>query len=485
MSYDPTLDQLWVGNNGQDLWEQVYLIKRGANYGWSAYEGGHPFYLDRMGPDPLSLPAADHPHSEARSLTGGVVYHGDALPELRGSYVYGDWSTGKVWAIRHDGNAVVDHREIADTPFQITGFGLDQAGELIVIDHQTGFHRLVPNPQQETTAPFPTLLSETGLYRSVADREPHPALIPYSVNSPLWSDGALKRRFIAIPGDPEEATVGFRPGGQGWDFPDGTVLVKEFALEFEAGNPGSEQPIETRLMTRQQGEWVGYSYLWNEDRTDAVLVSGEGADRTFTLRDPEAPEGVRQLSWHYPSRAECMVCHSRAANFVLGLSTEQMNRDHEYGAVASGQLATLEHIGLFGAPLPKRPEELPRLADPSDPSAPIEARARSYLHSNCASCHVEAGGGNAAIDLRFDASDERMGLIGVRPNQGDLGVLDARLVSPGDPDRSVLYHRITRRGAGQMPPLASTLVDPQAASLIRSWIEQLGPEAAASGAGAD
>ncbi|WP_169977311.1 PQQ-dependent sugar dehydrogenase [Tautonia rosea] len=484
MTYDKTLDQLWVGNNGQDLWEQAYLVTRGANYGWSAYEGGHPFFLDRMGPDPLTPPTVEHHHSEARSLTGGVVYHGQRLPELRGAYVYGDFSTGKIWGVKHDGQQVTWHQEIADTPFALSGFGLDKDGELIVIDHLTGFYRMVPQADDRPAAPFPTLLSETGLYRSVADRQTHEALIPYAVNSPLWSDGSIKQRFIAIPGDPDEAKVSLRGTGQGWDFPEGTVLVKEFALEFEAGNPASRQPIETRLMTRQQGEWVGYSYLWNDDRTDAVLVSKEGADRTYTLRDPEAPGGIRTLEWHYPSRAECMVCHSRAANYVLGLSTEQMNRTLDYGnGRVANQLATLEHIGLFKEPLPNRPEALPKLVDPSDETAPIEARARSYLHANCASCHVEAGGGNAAINLRFDAPLDRLRLVDEAPTQGDLGIANARLVAPGDPERSVLYHRITRRGPNQMPPLATTRIDPDAEALVRAWIEQLNaPNSLSSGA---
>jgi len=95
---------LWVGQNGQDLWEQVYLVQRGANYGWSIVEGGYPFYPDRKrGPTPILKPIVDHPHSEMRSLTGGVVYHGLKHPDLRGAYIYGDWSTGRIWGLRHKG----------------------------------------------------------------------------------------------------------------------------------------------------------------------------------------------------------------------------------------------------------------------------------------------------------------------------------------------------------------------------------------------
>ena len=95
---DQPSGQIWVGNNGQDLWESVHLIRRGENYGWSVYEGSHPFYPQRQrGPTEIVPPTVEHHHTEARSLTGGVVYRGDQLPELDGAYVYGDYATGKIW----------------------------------------------------------------------------------------------------------------------------------------------------------------------------------------------------------------------------------------------------------------------------------------------------------------------------------------------------------------------------------------------------
>ena len=99
MTVDRQTGNLWVGNSGQDLWEQAHLVRRGENYGWSVFEGGHPFYIDRIaGPTSIVKPTIEHPHSVARSLTGGVVYYGSRFPELRGAYIYGDYATGKIWA---------------------------------------------------------------------------------------------------------------------------------------------------------------------------------------------------------------------------------------------------------------------------------------------------------------------------------------------------------------------------------------------------
>jgi glucose/arabinose dehydrogenase len=522
MTVDKQTGHIWVGQNGQDLWEQAYLIRKGDNYGWSVMEGSHPFYPKRKpGPTPFVKPTVEHHHSESRSLTGGIVYYGKRHPALRGAYIYGDYSTGKVWAVRHDGRRILWHREIADTRLQITGFAADPRGEILICDHRGqgkgGLYTLEPTPKEARPTGFPRKLSESGLFRSVKGHVMEPALIPYSVNAPLWGDNAYKERWLALPEG--EVRIDF-PSTRGWNLPDRTVVVKSFALEMEEGNPKSRRWIETRFLTRQQGEWFGYSYAWNDEQTEGTLVEGKGADRVFAIRVPrsaEHPDGVRKQTWHYPSRTECMVCHSRAANWVLGLTDLQMNRVHDYGGVRDNQLRTLEHLGLLRlnwaeeartalrdearakgmsakeieaylkrqtsargqrepiatALLAKPPEKYPRLVDPYDAKADLTARARSYLHSNCAQCHVEAGGGNAQIDLEFTTKLEQMRVVNVKPQHHTFGLPDARLIAPGHPERSVLLHRMSHRREGHMPPLATSLVDRPAVEMLREWIREL------------
>lgn len=554
MSFDKKTNQLWVGQNGQDLWEQVYLIKKGSNYGWSHNEGGHLFQANRkIGPEPITMPTADHHHREARSITGGVVYHGAKFPELDGVYIYGDFSTGKIWGIKVVGEKTEWHREIARTRLQIVGFGLDTAGELLIVDHLGGLYTLETMPVDTNPAKFPMKLSETGLFASVKGHTTEPALIPYSVNAPLWSDGAFKERFIALPGDEQIEATGWR----GWNFPDGAVLVKSFAIETEQGNPQSRRHIETRLLTRQNGEWAGYSYLWNDAQTDAELVGNDGADRSYKVA-LGAGRGTSEMAWHYPSRAECMVCHTRAANWVLGLTEIQMNKVHDYGGVKDNQLRTLEHIGALKVncyehlnefrravrhrPLMPRDEFLKRLAafeillpgataaadlsntnfldlapaywrsprfkwmkllgtiqtdllkdkparfasvlakpldeykkivDPGDSKADLTLRARAYLHANCAQCHTDAAGGNSLMNLDFFAEPPKRMLIDATPQHDTFGIPDARLVAPGHPERSVLLHRMSIRGPGQMPQLATAIPDADAVKLIEEWIRSM------------
>lgn len=513
---DAKTGHIWVGNNGQDMFEQAYLIERGANYGWSVFEGSQPFYSKRtLGPTPHVKPTVEHSHSESRSLTGGVVYHGKRLPDLSGAYIYGDYATGKLWGVKHDGAKILWHREIADTPFQISAISLDPDGELIVVDHrgdaQGGIYHLEPIPTRNEPNTFPRKLSETGLFQSVANHQMVDGAIPYSVNAPFWSDGAIKSRFIGLPKD---GRIGLTDQWA-WDFPESTVLVKSFALEMKPGDRDSRRWIETRLMTKQQGEWVGYSYAWNEQQSEATLVEASGLDREFAIQESA---GTRTQSWHYPSRTECMVCHTRAAGFVLGLSTHQMNKIHDYGNdVVLNQLEALEAMGVLKAnwlePAKaalraelvsngKSPEEVekqvvvakvgegqrtlrsdgllgqagdayPKLVDPYDSANDLGLRARSFLHSNCAYCHVEAGGGNAKMNLSFYANADTMGIFDVEPTHHHFGKQDAKLIASGAPERSVLLHRVGMRGPGQMPQLATNRVDEAAMKMLRQWVTEM------------
>ena len=150
-----------------------------------------------------------------------------------------------------------------------------------------------------------------------------------------------------------------------------------------ASIPASRRPIETRIVVKQDDHWVGYTYAWNDERTDAWLVPAKGLDKPFVIKDVKASGGIRRQVWHYPSRNECMFCHSRAAGFVLGLTTPQMNRDHDYGGVGDNQLRTLDHIGIFHERLPQAPSAYPALPDPFDKSAADQTtRVKAYLHVN-------------------------------------------------------------------------------------------------------
>lgn len=472
MSIDQPTGDIFVGNNGQDLWEQVYLVQRSDNYGWSVTEGSHPFYpMRRRGPTPITPPFIEHSHSEFRSLTGGVVYHGDKLPDLEGAYIYGDYSTGKIWGARHQNGKLTWHQELAITTLQIVAFAVDHRGDLLIADLGGGINRLVPKPKNVVTPKFPTRLSETGLFTSTKDHTPDPGLIPYMVNAAGWTDGATAERFIALPRDQKITYASSR----GWGFLDGAVIAQTLSTYGEPGNPSTRRRLETRVLLKQDGQWAGYSYRWNADQTDADLVDKAGEDLELTSK---TANGTRIQKWRIPSRTECMTCHSRAVGFLLGTTEPQMNRQIAHEGTQINQLTLLKNLGVFTGNISEKLETIPRLVDPYDPQADLDARARSYLHANCSVCHVEAGGGNAKMELEFSRKPNEMNLISARPQHDSFGLSNAMLVAPGEPDRSVLIARLSRRGNGQMPPLVISQVDEKAVTLFRQWIAQMKPELA-------
>eukprot|EP00913_Durusdinium_trenchii_P008893 g8359.t1 len=486
-AFDPENGKLWVADIGQDVWEMLYLVERGGNYGWSIMEGPEALNITRpKGPGPLIPPVISHPHSEMRSITGGFFYHGKQFPELRGAYLYGDYDTRRLWAMKYDYKAkkVLWKKEIARTKYRIISIGEDRDGEPLIAAFGGELLRLERTPASaKPRFPFPRKLSESGLFTSVKDHQLVPAAIPYSVNSPLWSDGAIKDRFMAVPG--MEKVV--YKASRAWQFPEGTVLVKTFSLETEPGNPKSRKRIETRFLTlHDNGEWAGYSYRWNAEQTDATLVESAGDDMRIAIRDAAAPGGKRLKKWRFPSRAECMVCHTREARYVLGVTTLQMNRDHDYGGILDNQLRTLNHIGLFKTKKPTKKNSHPspfgdlaklkKLPNPFDKSQPLDARARSYLHANCWHCHVVNGGGNAAMELHFSKSRKDAAIYDEKPRHITFGIKNPRLVAPGSPERSLILHRITSRGKGKMPPVGTNEIDKAGEKLLIEWVRALGNE---------
>ncbi len=480
MSIDRATGDLWVGDVGWELWEMVDKVKRGGNYGWSVMEGPQPVHVEgRRGPTPILPPTKAHPHSEAASITGGYVYHGMRLPELKGAYIYGDYQTGIVWGLRCPGETVTWQQELARTPIHLAAFGQSLDGEVYLVDHDRTHqvYRLVRNPAATVKHEFPRRLSQTGLFASTRDHRVAPGVIPYSVNSELWADGATAERFLAVPGT---GCVGRDELGN-WRFPEGSVLVRTVSIETGRSEPARRR-VETQILHFEDDAWRPYSYVWDDDQADAVLAEAQGATRTIAIDDPAAPGGRRQRNYRVYARTECALCHNpwvekkttifgvQSAS-PLGMNTLQMNRAVETGAGSVNQLTALHQAGLLAwTPDPAR---LPKLVNPYDESAELGHRARSYFQTNCAHCHQFNAGGAANIALGFEVPLEQTKTVDVRPIQGTFQIAGARIIAPGDPARSVLYYRVSKLGGGRMPRLGSNQVDLRAVRMIHDWIASM------------
>jgi uncharacterized repeat protein (TIGR03806 family) len=317
----------------------------------------------------------------------------------------------------------------------------------------------------------PTLLSQTGAFRDVRTLSPESGLVPYGLNVPFWSDGAEKRRWVALPGGRSGAgaTIGFAPTGE-WTFPDGTVFVKHFELAIDETRPDLRRRLETRMLARvASGEVYGVSYRWRPDGSDADLVR-EARVESIEVRTASGPRARR---WYYPGPADCRLCHTRAAGGVLGVNTRQLNGEFTYPTgVIDNQLRTWNHLHLFEPSLVEADiPRLNRLAHGDAPNRSLEDRARSHLDANCAYCH-RPGGAPADFDARYDTPLARQQLLGASARI-DLGIDGARIVAPNDPWRSAILTRMQTSGSTGMPPLAHEVIDRRAVALLRAWITSL------------
>ncbi len=312
----------------------------------------------------------------------------------------------------------------------------------------------------------PELLSATGCVDMVDFTQPAPGLVPYRVNSALWSDGAVKHRFLKLPPggkihvldcavEPDECkAIGL--GGSGadeghWGMPVGTVLVKNFSV-------GGKR-IETRLFMRRTARvWKGFSYEWNEAETEATLLGDEAA-----LADGKDRQLTDQV-WHYPGRGQCLDCHTDPAGRSLGPTTAQMKGDFPYADGTMDQIAKFEQLGLFDAP----PKAIPAYPDPYGAVGTLEQRARSYLHTNCAICH-RPGGEFSTVDMRFVTDLADMSLCNA-DSERDTGLVPAKRLVPTKPAESSLSFRMHETSVLRMPKIGSSVVDGPGAALIDAWI---------------
>lgn len=470
MSFDRKTGDLWVGDVGWELWEMLYRVERGGNYGWAVMEGRQSINPEwPRGPTPILPPTIDHLHTESSSITDGLTYYGSRLKELHGTHLYGDYDTGKVWGFRYEQGQVVEHRELADTTLRVVSFGEDHQGECLILDHVAGtIHRLVPNPQSDQSPTFPRKLSDSGLFASVVDQTPATGVVAYSIIAELWSDHALTERFVALPNE-----LSIKNEGAAWSFPRDAVLAKTLSLELQRGEPASRRRIETQILHFDGMEWAPYTYQWNDAQNDAFLVEAAGAERVFEVIDSEAAGGRRQQTWRFAGRAECQRCHNKWSGPPLAFNTPQLNRAYEHGESLVPQIDLFAQIGLLEKPIDR--ENRPVLSNPKDPSASLDQRARAYLQVNCAHCHRMHAGGSVLSLMHYDVPLDKTNMVGARPSQGTFGIYAAQVIAPRDPFGSVLLYRMAKLGGGRMPHVGSLEVDREGVELICRWIEQMTP----------
>lgn len=296
--------------------------------------------------------------------------------------------------------------------------------------------------------PFPRKLSEWRLFKGRLSRQqPNEGVIPYEVNSQLFSDYATKYRFVWMP---PGASATYNPA-EAFTFPPGTILVKTFAYDAL---------IETRLLVHAKSGWTGLPYVWNSEQTEATLEAAA---------DPVVVHWKQYtIDYVIPNMNQCKGCHDRSKTMVpIGLTARNLNRNN--------QLANWTRMGYLKG-VPKEAPRLPVWDDPSTGS--VEARARAYLEINCAHCHNPRGpANNTGLYLTAAQTDPlRLGLckVPVSTGRGSANLLFD--VVQGKPGESILLYRMESvEPKILMPELGRALVHKEGVALIRRWIAEMQP----------
>ena len=449
-NFDSATGDLWLGDVGQYAAEEVNKIQRGGNYGWNFREGFVCYNNEPCGDGSMVDPIVTYATgTDGNAITGGFVYRGNEIPNLEGIYLYADYGYGKIWALFYDQEGKPAPVLLLGSSYFISSFAQSRSGELYITDLGSGRIFKIMDDNEPTVSNFPVKLSETGCMDTTDITKPGPALIPFDVNVPLWTDGAVKQRWFALP---DNTTITINDDANNWVFPIGTVFVKHFYL-------GSDL-IETRTLIRHDdGDWAGYSYEWDEDGLDATLLQGGKV------------KNINGVDWRYPSSAQCMLCHTPASGFTIGPETLQLNRDYTYpNGVTSNQLVTMDHIALFNNSLPADVNSMHQLPSIDDLTKSVDSRARAYLHANCAFCHQANGTGRGPANFHYLTSADAMGVCNIDPEAGDLSVNNAKLLTPLDPDASIISLRMKSQDVNRMPPIGTGITHAEGVALIDEWI---------------
>lgn len=314
-------------------------------------------------------------------------------------------------------------------------------------------------------------LSEYKLFKgNIADHLPAEHVYPYELNTPLFSDYTSKYRFFKIPPGKQ-----IRYSEQGTiQFPVGTVISKTFAYPIDMRDPSQgEQLLETRIEFRRDDGWFGFSYLWNEQQTEATLaLGGSEIDVNWIHSDGKQ----RSNRYQVPNANQCLNCHQQGDQFVpIGPVAANLNGSWDHGHGSLNQLAAwTEQDLLVETPAPASIDAWPIFGDTQERS--ISDRARSWLHVNCAHCHNPSGSARTSgLDLRLTQMDPaKFGVHKVPVAAGHGSGGRSFDIVPGKPDESILLYRIESEDPGiAMPSVGKNLVPVEAAALVRAWIEEL------------
>ncbi len=323
------------------------------------------------------------------------------------------------------------------------------------------------------SSPYKTRLSEYGLFAgSIRQQLPNRGVMPYQLNSSLFSDYAHKLRFVQLP---DGSKVDYNPDSV-FQFPVGTVIVKTFFYyNDERKTDKGRRLIETRVLLHEDKGWKSLPYIWNEEQTDAFLEVAGGTQEVSFVN----AAGVKlKFDYQVPNMNQCKTCHERNGVMTpIGPSARQLNGPFDEKD-AVNQLVKWHQNGILEG-LPQSSSDIPLFVDYNDASKPLEQRALAYLDINCAHCHNPAGQAQTSgLFLDWKTKDKTAYGFMKTPVAAGRGSGGRQYdIVPGRPDQSILYYRMASTDPGvMMPEMGRKLNHTEGLKLIEEWIKSLQPE---------
>lgn len=317
----------------------------------------------------------------------------------------------------------------------------------------------------------PQNLSDYGFFQGpLTNLDPTPGVVPYDLNTPLFSDYAFKKRFIKLPPgsqasyDPEQV----------FDFPNGTILIKNFYYPSDFRKPDkARRMIETRLLIKEGGEWTAWPYVWNEAQTEASLeIAGDEVDVSWT--DDSGKK--RKIEYLVPSTNQCKGCHSNTGKMIpIGPAARHLNRLYSYPNGIQNQLSYWQDNGMLKG-LPPKDKIMANAVWNSPETGTLDDRARAWMDINCGHCHSPGGAGSTSgllLDI-YQKDPLRLG-INKTPVAAGRGSGDLEYdILPGQPAESILIYRLKSNDLGvKMPEIGRTIPDEEGIALITDWIREM------------
>lgn len=334
-----------------------------------------------------------------------------------------------------------------------------------------------------TQVPYPKLSDYKFFEGDIKNQMPAVDVLPYEPASSLFSDYAHKKRFLWMP---KGMKATFDGNGQVLNLPVGAAIIKTFYYDNVQPN-NTTRIVETRIMIRKSSGWIFAEYIWNEEQTEAFLdVTENGANLELSWRDEN--NIIKNVNYRMPSQVQCIICHKvkevvngteTTTHIPIGIKPQNLNTTYNYGTETKNQLTKLIEYGYLENNF-TFPTTQETTVDYNDTSKPLEMRVRSYVDINCAHCHTD----DRHCDYRpmrfsFDESGNSLGQtnLGVCVNTEDMQDFEpslSKIISPGQPERSMLFFRInTTNETYRMPLHGRTIIHDEGVALIVQWINSL------------